>query len=52
MNEKKPISPEVAVRLAKMFRTDPLFWVRMQEAYAAWRAAREIDVSAVPELVA
>ena len=52
MNEKKPVSPEVAVRLAKMFRTDPLFWVRMQGAYDAWRAAREVDVSAVPELAA
>ncbi|MCY4426358.1 MAG: HigA family addiction module antitoxin [Halieaceae bacterium] len=50
MNEKKPVSPEVAVRLAKMFRTDPLFWVRMQGACDAWRAARKVDVSAVPEL--
>ena len=52
MNEKKPVSPEVAVRLAKMFRTDPLFWVRMQGAYDAWRAARKVDVSGVPELAA
>ena len=52
MNEKKPVSPEVAVRLAKMFRTGPLFWVRMQGAYDAWRAARKVDVSAVPELAA
>lgn len=52
MGEKKPVSPEVAVRLAKMFRTEPLFWIRMQGAYDAWHAAREVDVSAVPELAA
>ena len=50
LRERKPVSPEVAVRLAKMFRTDPLFWVRMQGAYDAWHAQREVDVSAVPEL--
>ena len=30
LRERKPVSPEVAVRFAKMFRTDPLFWIRMQ----------------------
>lgn len=51
LRERKPVSPEVAVRLAKMFRTEPLFWVRMQGAYDAWHAQREVDVSAVPELM-
>lgn len=52
MAERKPVSPEVAVRLAKMFGGEPLAWIRMQGAYDAWHAAREIDVSAVPVLIA
>lgn len=52
MAEKKPVSPEVAVRLAKMFGGGPLAWVRMQGAYDAWHAAREVDVSGVPTLFA
>lgn len=52
LTERKPVSPEVAVRLAKLFGNAPLVWIRMQGAYDAWHAAREVDVSAVPTLVA
>ncbi|SDF23817.1 HigA family addiction module antitoxin [Sulfitobacter delicatus] len=45
--ERKPVSPEVAVRIAKLFGTAPLFWIRMQGAYDAWHASREVDVSAI-----
>ena len=50
--ERKPVSPEVAVRLAKLFGNAPLLWIRMQGAYDAWHASREVDVSAVPTLFA
>lgn len=50
--ERKPVSPEVAVRLAKLFGNEPLFWIRMQGAYDAWHACREVDVSGVPTLFA
>jgi len=50
--ERKPVSPEVAVRLAKLFGNAPLFWIRMQGAHDAWHAAREVDVSGVPTLFA
>ena len=52
LTERKPVSPEVAVRLAKRSGNAPLVWIRMQGAYDAWHAAREVDVSAVPTLVA
>ena len=52
LGERKPVSPKVAVRLAKLFGNAPLFWIRMQGAYDAWHAAREVDVSAVPTLSA
>ena len=48
--ERKPVSPEVAVRLAKLFGTAPLVWIRMQGAYDAWHATREVDVSAIPTI--
>ncbi|TKA84367.1 HigA family addiction module antitoxin [Sulfitobacter sp. 15WGC] len=48
--ERKPVSPEVAVRVGKLFGTAPLFWIRMQGAYDAWHASRAVDVSAIPTL--
>ena len=50
MAERKPVSPEVAVRLAKMFGGDAIAWIRMQGAYDAWHAAREVDVSGIPTI--
>lgn len=52
LSERKPVSPEVAVRLAKLFGTAPLVWIRMQGAYDAWHATRDVDVSAIPTLTA
>lgn len=48
----KPVTPDMAVRLGAMFGGDPLMWVRMQGAYDAWHAAREVDVSGIPRLKA
>lgn len=50
LGERKPISADVAVRLGKLFSTEPLFWIRMQGAYDAWKAARHIDVSGIAPL--
>ena len=50
--ERKPVSPEVAVRLAKLFGNAPLLWIRMQGAHDAWHASREVDVSGIPPLFA
>jgi addiction module HigA family antidote len=52
MAERKPVSPEVAVRVAKMFGGEPIAWVRMQGAHDAWHAARKVDVSGIPFLSA
>jgi addiction module HigA family antidote len=50
MNESKPVSPEVAVRLGKLFGNGATLWVRMQSAYDTWHAEREVDVSNIPTL--
>jgi addiction module HigA family antidote len=50
--ERKPVSPEVAVRLGKLFGNGAGLWIRMQGAYDEWQASRAVDVSAIPTLVA
>jgi antitoxin HigA-1 len=47
LNEKKPVSPEVAARLGKAFGNGAGVWLRMQAAYDAWHADRSVDVSRV-----
>ncbi len=50
IREKKPESPAVAARLGKMFGDGAAICLRMQAAYEAWHAEREVDVSAIPTL--
>ena len=50
MAERKPVSPEVAVRLGTLFGDGPGVWVRMQAAHDTWHAERRVDVSAIPTL--
>ncbi|CDZ70280.1 HigA family addiction module antitoxin [Neorhizobium galegae] len=50
IREKKPVSPSVAARLGKMFGDGAAIWLRMQAAYDAWHAEREIDTSNIPTL--
>ena len=50
IEEKKPISPEVAVRVGKLFGGGPGIWVRMQADYDTWHAERNVDVSKIPTL--
>jgi addiction module HigA family antidote len=50
MEEKKPISPEVAVRIGKLFGGGAGSWVRMQAEYDVWQAERKVDVSKIPTL--
>jgi antitoxin HigA-1 len=50
MEEKKPLSPEVAVQVGKLFGGGAGIWVRMQGAYDTWHAERNVDVSGIPTL--
>jgi addiction module HigA family antidote len=52
INEKKSVSPSVAARLGKMFGDGAAVWLRMQAAYDAWHAERDVDVSSIPTLSA
>ncbi len=48
----KPVSPTVAARLGKLFGDGAAVWLRMQAAYDAWHAERNVDVSRTPKLTA
>ena len=52
LRERKPVSPNVAVRLGKLFGDGADVWLRMQAAHDTWHAAREVDLSRIPTLVA
>lgn len=50
LDGKSAVTPEVAVRLGKLFGNGPGLWLRMQQACDLWRATREVDVSGIPTL--
>lgn len=52
MNEKKPVTAEVAVRLGAGFGNGAGLWIRMQAAHDEWHAHRNVDVSKVKRLKA
>jgi antitoxin HigA-1 len=47
LQERRPVNPDLAHRLARVFNTTPEFWLRLQEAvdiWDAWKAnGREYD---------
>ena len=52
LSEKQPVTPEMAVRLGKLFGNGARLWLNMQAARALWEAERSVDVSAIPTLEA
>ena len=50
--ERKPVSPAVAIRLGKLFGDSAGVWVRMPAAYDTWHAARQVNTSKIPTTTA
>jgi addiction module HigA family antidote len=50
LNERKPMSANMAVRFGKLLGDGAGVWLRMQAAHDAWHAEREVDLSNVPTL--
>jgi addiction module HigA family antidote len=48
--ERKPVSPQIAVRIAKLFGGSTESWLRLQAAHDAWHAERSVDVSKIKPL--
>ena len=47
---RKSVSPEIAAKLGKLFGDGAAVWLRMQAAYDAWHAEREIDTTGIPTI--
>jgi len=44
LHERRSVTPDLAHRLARVFKTTPEFWLRLQEAvdiWDAWQANRQ-----------
>ena len=52
LNERQPITVEMAVRFGKLFGNGPHFWIGMQQTFDLDIAEQTIDVSKIPTLSA
>jgi len=54
LRERRSISPQMALRLARLFGNSPEFWLNAQQAVDLWDAAQEIqsDVARIRPLTA
>lgn len=50
LNEKQPVTAEMAVRFGKLFGNGPRFWLNMQRNFDLEVAEKSIDVSRIPTL--
>jgi addiction module HigA family antidote len=50
LNCKQPVTPQMAVRLGKLFGNGPRLWVNMQSAHDLWLAEQSVNVSKIPTL--
>jgi len=50
LNERQPVTAEMAVRFGKLFGNGPRFWVNMQRTFDLAVAEKTVDVSAIPTL--
>lgn len=52
LRERRAVSPEMALRLARLFGNSPEFWLNAQRAVDLWEATRAIedDVSKIKPL--
>ena len=48
LNERKPVTPTMAVKLGKFCGNGPRLWINMQAAYDLWHAQQNVDVSDIP----
>ncbi len=52
LSGRKPVLPDVAARLGKLFGDGAAVWLRIQASFDAWHAEWEVDTSAVSTLKA
>lgn len=47
LNEHQGISAEMALRLAKAFKTTPQSWMNMQNSYDLWEASQKVKLGKI-----
>ena len=52
LNGKAGISPEMALRLSKVFGRTPEGWMRLQLQYDLWKAEKSFDVNGLKRIQA
>ena len=52
LNERQPVTAEMAIRFGKLFGNGARFWVNMQRTYDLAIAEQNVDVSRIPTLTA
>jgi addiction module HigA family antidote len=50
LNEKAPVTAEMAVKIGKLCGNGPNLWINLQRNYDLWHARRRVDVSKIPTL--
>lgn len=50
LNEKQPVTPDMAVRLATYLGGTDRSWLNMQAAFDLWHARKRVDVSKIPQV--
>ena len=50
LNEKGPVTAEMAVKIGKLCGNGPNLWINLQRSYDLWHAQRRVDVSKIPTL--
>jgi addiction module HigA family antidote len=52
LNGKSGISPEMALRLSKVFGRTPEGWLRLQLQYDLWKAKQNVDIAHLERIAA
>jgi addiction module HigA family antidote len=52
LNGKSGISPEMALRLSKVFGRTPEGWLRLQLQYDLWKAKQSVDLNNLERIAA
>lgn len=52
LNGKSGISPEMALRLSKVFGRTPEGWLRLQLQYDLWKAKQSVDIDRLERIAA
>ena len=50
LNEKQPVTAEMAVRFGKLFGNGSQFWINLQRNNGLAHAKRSVDISRIPTL--